>query len=161
MKKYVFLFFVFILAVYFFGCGQKKKEEEFLTMDELGAINIESPTVSELNPEAQSGPTVTELPAPPAPTIPPPPTAASVSVKSSSTDKGTDKPSSIQIQTALKNAGYYIGAIDGKLGRMSTKAIEDFQEANNLVVDGKVGPKTWAVLGKFLTAESASAKKKH
>jgi peptidoglycan hydrolase-like protein with peptidoglycan-binding domain len=156
MKKYVLLLFVFILAVYFIGCGQKKKEEEFLTMDELGAISIESPAVSELKPDAQSGPTVSEIPPPPPPTIAPPPTAASVSVKPGS----ADKPSSIEIQTALKNAGYYIGAIDGKIGRITTKAIEDFQEANGLVADGKVGPKTWSALAKFLTVEPVSAKKK-
>lgn len=150
MKRYVFWLFVFILAVYIIGCGQKKQEEEFLTMDELGAISIESPVVSELKPDGQSGPTVSEIPPPPPPTIPPPPTAVSVSTK----------PGSREIQTALKNAGYYIGAIDGKIGRMSTKAIEDFQEANGLQVDGKVGPKTWSVLGKYLTAEPVSAKKK-
>ena len=102
MKRYVFLLFVFILAVYIIGCGQKKQEEEFLTMDELGAISIESPVVSELKPDAQNGPIVTEIPPPPPPTIAPPPTAVSVSTK----------PSSRAIHTALKNAGYYIGAID-------------------------------------------------
>jgi peptidoglycan hydrolase-like protein with peptidoglycan-binding domain len=150
MKKYMFLIFAFVLIVYFFGCGQKNKEEEFLTMDELGAINIEAPTVSKLQPEGQSGPIVRDIPPQPAPTIPPPPTATSVSAK----------PNSRQIQTALKNAGYYIGEIDGKLGRMSRKAIEDFQEANGLAVDGKVGPKTWSALGRYITAEPVSTKKK-
>lgn len=65
---------------------------------------------------------------------------------------GPYKPSAIEIQTALRNAGYYAGQIDGKLGPMSKKAIEDFQRDNGLTADGKVGPKTWSVLGPFLNA---------
>ncbi|MCX5716492.1 MAG: peptidoglycan-binding domain-containing protein, partial [Candidatus Omnitrophica bacterium] len=44
-----------------------------------------------------------------------------------------------QIQTALKNAGLYIGQIDGKIGPLTKKAIEEFQKSNGLKVDGKVG----------------------
>ncbi len=61
-----------------------------------------------------------------------------------------DVPSARQIQAALKNAGYYSGAIDGKIGRQSRQAIRDFQKANNLMVDGKVGKKTWAALKEYL-----------
>lgn len=55
-----------------------------------------------------------------------------------------------QIQAALKNAGYDPGAIDGKLGPRSKKAIKDFQAANGLKADGKVGPKTWAKLSAYI-----------
>lgn len=55
-----------------------------------------------------------------------------------------------QIQTALKNAGYDPGAIDGKLGPRSKKAIKDFQAANGLKADGKVGAKTWAKLSAYV-----------
>ena len=55
-----------------------------------------------------------------------------------------------QIQTALKNAGYYQGSVDGKLGKKTRKAVREFQKANNLSVDGKVGNKTWAVLKDYL-----------
>ncbi len=61
-----------------------------------------------------------------------------------------DGPSPRQIQAALKNAGYYQGVIDGKIGRQSRQAIRDFQKANNLSVDGKVGKKTWAALKEYL-----------
>lgn len=54
------------------------------------------------------------------------------------------------IQTALKEAGYYTGAIDGKIGPKTKKAIEEFQAAKGLKVDGKVGPKTWAEMEKHL-----------
>ena len=150
MKKYLFLLFVSVVVVYLIGCAQKKKEEEFLTMDELGAISMEPATVSELKPEAKTGPIVSEIPPEPVPTIPPPPTASSVS----------DKPGNREIQTALKNAGYYIGEIDGKIGRITKKAIEDFQEANGLGVDGKVGLQTWSILSKYLTIQAAPVKKK-
>lgn len=59
-------------------------------------------------------------------------------------------PNAKQIQSALKNAGYYTGNIDGKIGRMTVKAIKAFQKDSNLTVDGKVGKQTWALLVKFL-----------
>lgn len=54
------------------------------------------------------------------------------------------------IQTALKNAGFYKGAVDGKLGKGTRRAIRNFQRANNLPVDSKVGLKTWEVLKEYL-----------
>lgn len=55
-----------------------------------------------------------------------------------------------QIQTALKNAGYDPGVIDGKMGTKTKKAVKDFQTANGLTVDGRVGPKTWTKLSAYL-----------
>lgn len=60
-----------------------------------------------------------------------------------------------QIQTALKNAGLYFGEVDGKIGPLTRKAIEEFQKTHGLKVDGKVGPLTWAELQKFLTAQKS------
>jgi peptidoglycan hydrolase-like protein with peptidoglycan-binding domain len=60
------------------------------------------------------------------------------------------KPTNKEIQIALQNAGFYKGKIDGDIGPMSEAAIRDFQAQNNLVVDGRVGPKTWAVLKEYL-----------
>jgi len=60
------------------------------------------------------------------------------------------KPTSKEIQIALQNAGFYKGKIDGDIGPMSEAAIREFQAQNNLVVDGRIGPKTWAVLKKYL-----------
>ena len=73
--------------------------------------------------------------------------------------QGPYKPTGIEIQTALKNAGFYTGSIDGKLGLKSKKAIEDFQKANGLKVDGKVGPKTWEAMSKHLNAAVESIKR--
>lgn len=57
------------------------------------------------------------------------------------------------IQKALKNAGFYAGSIDGKLGPKTKKAIEEFQTSKGLKADGKVGPKTWAELEKYLAGQ--------
>lgn len=51
-----------------------------------------------------------------------------------------------QVQTALKNAGFYKGSIDGKLGPMTLEAIKSFQKENGLKVDGIIGSTTWASL---------------
>jgi murein L,D-transpeptidase YcbB/YkuD len=60
------------------------------------------------------------------------------------------RPNAKQIQTALKKAGYYQGGIDGRIGKQTRQAIKKFQKDNNLKVDGKVGKKTWSLLGKYL-----------
>lgn len=59
----------------------------------------------------------------------------------------------IEIQTALANAGYYSGPIDGKVGPMTQQAIQEFQRASGLNADGKVGPKTWAALKPYLSSQ--------
>lgn len=58
------------------------------------------------------------------------------------------------IQRALKNAGYYQGSIDGKIGSGTKAAIRDFQKDRGLVADGTCGRQTWSQLKGFL--ESAS-----
>jgi len=55
-----------------------------------------------------------------------------------------------QIQVAVKNAGFNPGVIDGKMGRQTKEAIKEFQRANNLKADGKVGKNTWKLLKDYL-----------
>jgi peptidoglycan hydrolase-like protein with peptidoglycan-binding domain len=55
-----------------------------------------------------------------------------------------------QIQEALKNAGYYDGATDGKIGPKTKAAIMDFQKDNGLKVDGVAGRNTKEKLLKYL-----------
>ncbi len=52
-----------------------------------------------------------------------------------------------QIQTKLKNRGYYDGEVDGIFGYKTETAVKKFQEENGLTVDGKVGNQTFAALG--------------
>lgn len=68
-----------------------------------------------------------------------------------------ENPTPLQVQEALKNAGYYEGKLDGSIGPKTKRAIEKFQSENGLKPDGKVGPKTWAKLGVHLAANVASA----
>jgi murein L,D-transpeptidase YcbB/YkuD len=51
-----------------------------------------------------------------------------------------------QLQQALKQAGFYQGALDGKIGQKTKEAIKAFQRDNDLAVDGIVGRGTWAKL---------------
>ena len=60
------------------------------------------------------------------------------------------KPSARKIQSALKNAGFYAGEVDGRMGPKTKQAIKDFQKANELTADGVVGRKTWTRLSAHL-----------
>ena len=52
-----------------------------------------------------------------------------------------------EIQTRLKNWGYYKGDVDGVYGSQTEKAVRWFQEKNGLFVDGQAGDQTLAALG--------------
>ena len=62
-----------------------------------------------------------------------------------------------EIQQALKQAGFYQGSVDGKVGPKTQEAIKEFQQAHQLKADGKVGPKTWAALASYLNATAQNA----
>ncbi|NJL45967.1 MAG: peptidoglycan-binding protein [Leptolyngbyaceae cyanobacterium SM2_3_12] len=47
------------------------------------------------------------------------------------------------LQTRLKALAFYPGAIDGIFGPLTQQAVQDFQQAEQLRVDGLVGPQTW------------------
>ncbi len=59
-----------------------------------------------------------------------------------------------EIQTRLKNWGYYNGAVDGVYGSQTEKAVRWFQQKNGLNVDGQVGDQTLAALGMSVSGES-------
>jgi len=65
------------------------------------------------------------------------------------TPSGFELPSK-NIQQALKNAGYYQGNVDGKIGSQTRQAIQAFQRDNSLGVDGVVGRQTWTKLKAYL-----------
>ena len=52
-----------------------------------------------------------------------------------------------QIQTRLKNWGYYSGSVDGIYGSATVRAVRAFQQKNGLTADGKAGPKTLQAMG--------------
>lgn len=51
------------------------------------------------------------------------------------------------IQTRLKNWGYYTGAVDGIYGQKTEAAVKKFQQKNGLTADGVAGPATLAKIG--------------
>lgn len=52
-----------------------------------------------------------------------------------------------QIQTKLRDWGYYSGQIDGIYGSKTYEAVKKFQSSNGLQVDGIAGSKTLEALG--------------
>jgi len=139
MEKRVLLlgaaaFFVISLS----GCStaNKKKDLEMQGLrNQVSALEAQAPAKTE---ESSSTEEVS---------------AKSTEAPTESLDKTAEvkeRPSARQIQAALKNAGYYEGVIDGKIGKKTRQSIKDFQKANNLSVDGKVGKKTWAALKEYL-----------
>lgn len=144
------LMFLFCIAVCV-GCGRQKE-------DKIGRLEIKEEGVPE--EQVVSAPAETVVPAPPLETELQPPSKEkiaplvneSVATATQAVQIGTGVEWNKKIQTALKNAGFYNGAIDGKLGPMSKNAIEEFQKSKGLKVDGKVGPSTWGELEKSLVA---------
>ena len=142
MKKFLAVAVIVAVGITVFGCGKKQEAQEPMTMEALNTINAPAAVTPEAKAIAESSAAV-QAPAQQVESVPAVPSIPA-------------KPSPMDIQTALKNAGYYSGNIDGKIGLKSKKAIEDFQKANGLTADGKVGPKTWAALSKYLTAQVTS-----
>lgn len=65
------------------------------------------------------------------------------------TPSGFELPA-VNIQKALKKAGYYNGALDGKIGPGTRDAIRAFQQDNGLTADGVCGRQTWSKLKVYL-----------
>jgi murein L,D-transpeptidase YcbB/YkuD len=140
MRRIVLVVSVFVLAVSFYGCGKKQQAledmQQPMSMETLANMNtatLNEPKVFEPKTEGVS----TVAPMQQAKLEPLPP-------------GGPYKPTVNEIQTALKNAGFYSGTVDGKIGPNTKKAIIEFQKSQALVTDGKVGPKTWDLLSKYL-----------
>lgn len=60
--------------------------------------------------------------------------------------KGSTEGEVIQIQKALKDAGFYEDELDGIFGDVTETAVKDFQARSGLAVDGKVGSATFGKL---------------
>lgn len=73
--------------------------------------------------------------------------ASAAPAKAASYQRGSTGSVVTQIQTKLKNWGYYSGAVDGIYGSGTEKAVRLFQQKNGLTVDGKAGSATLAAMG--------------
>lgn len=141
MKKTVFI--IFALLVFSYGCGRKQQTleemQQPMSMENLSTIST-----------ASNAPADTRVFEPKVEIVSSVKPEQAVSLEPALPPAGPYRPTSVEIQTALKNAGFYTGAIDGKVGPNTKKAITEFQKSQGLVVDGKVGPKTWGVLSRYL-----------
>lgn len=95
---------------------------------------------------------------------PPPPTTTPTTTQTPTTSKPTktvaaptttlspgDTGAQVKVlQRALTHLGYPVGKIDGDYGAATKAAVEKFQKAQGLDVDGVVGPKTLAALKQAL-----------
>lgn len=140
MKRYGWIILAISLITYITGCGKRQQAmEESQELISMEALTSSGPVTQTIVPESKAlktqGSQIQPVTVAKLEPLPPP---------------GPYKPQAVEIQTALKNAGYYTAEIDGKIGPKTRKAIEEFQKANNLEVDGKVGPKTWAILSAYL-----------
>ena len=150
------LFLVLFLVVSVIALGGCKKKQDALYESQV-PLSIDMIPTSNIT--GMANPANVTLPAIPVnETVLTNATAASLgALKEIPIPQGPYKPAIKDIQTSLKNAGFYAGEIDGKIGPKSKKAIEEFQKANNLKVDGRVGPKTWAALSVYLNSASPAA----
>ncbi len=62
--------------------------------------------------------------------------------------RGSEGKSVKELQTALRDLGFDVGAVDGVFGAQTEKAVKSFQAANEfgLEVDGIVGRATWKAI---------------
>lgn len=79
------------------------------------------------------------------------------SANAASIQRGSSGDTVRQIQTKLKQWGYYTGSVDGIYGSGTEKAVRYFQQKNGLAVDGKCGAQTLAALGISSAAPKSSA----
>ena len=81
------------------------------------------------------------------PKITPTPTPApTVAVPTESLKEGATGADVKTLQKRLKELGYYKSSVDGKFGKLVTKAVTAFQTAHGLEADGVAGKGTYAVL---------------
>jgi peptidoglycan hydrolase-like protein with peptidoglycan-binding domain len=153
MKRFLLIIAIVSFSFYMFGCAKKETAEESLESMSMEALS----SMGTSQVPAAIKPAETKVPASVVtPTVAPAATPVQAAKLEPLPPAGPYKPTAIEIQTALKNAGYYTGAIDGKAGPMTKKAALEFQKAVGLEADGKVGPKTWAELSKYLNPPAAA-----
>ncbi|MCX5668616.1 MAG: peptidoglycan-binding domain-containing protein [Candidatus Omnitrophica bacterium] len=120
------------------GCATMNKNDELLNQGLRNKISALETQLKEKDDEINS---LKETPVK---------SSEDVNANISKVGEANQQIDSKQIQTALKNAGYYQGAVDGKMGKKTRKAVREFQKANNLPADGRVGKNTWLVLKEYL-----------
>lgn len=153
-KYFIYSVLIFVMIFAIAGCGTvpKKFKEEvggIKTRVETLETRVEGVETKQAEVERATGEqaqTLEEL------------KASAVKTNISTKQKGPYTKRRIkEIQTCLKNAGFYDGKIDGVRGKKTRKAIREFQKANGVVADGVVGKKTSELLNKYAQGSPAGA----
>lgn len=125
-----------------------------------GEANPPTATTSgNTTPSATTAPSGTTPPAtnPPATTKPPATTTPPATTRPANPNSGTSTALPVlrpgmegdavrQLQQRLRTKGFYSGTVDGVFGSQTEAAVRAAQAANDLTVDGIVGPATWRAL---------------
>ncbi len=141
MPKFFLGVFLGFVVLFFSGCGSREEAHETVGTE---------PTWSEPAPGVT---VVSSRPVSPAVSVTASPSVSAPVAFSELPQNASEK--TRLIQAALKGAGYYAGAVDGKAGPLTQKAIEDFQGSQGLKADGVVGPVTWEKLKQYLQQEES------
>ena len=143
MKRIYYSLAVILLLVSFSGCvTASKSADSSEAREEIGALQTRIEELEKGQDELEKM-IVNQI------SVQEEPVKTGYVVEAVAKKEVISNPTKKDIQIALKNAGYYIGDIDGKVGPKTTKAIMEFQKENGLKVDGIVGSKTWQVLGQY------------
>ena len=147
-KKVMLLFGVVILAISLAGCATARKKEGPEVLELKNQVSLleaqlqnKDDEISVLKDQLSSALEQRVSATPPADVAP---------YTKSAVPESKTRFTIRQVQTALKNAGYDPGRIDGRMGKQTRDAVKSFQKANGLTVDGYVGKKTWLVLREYL-----------
>ena len=120
------------------GAVRSFQKKNGLTADGSAGAEVQKLLYSgnAISATATATPKVTEAPTP----------TPTVAVPEESLKEGATGQDVKTLQKRLKELGYYKSSIDGKFGRLVTKAVKDFQTAHGLDADGIAGKGTYAIL---------------
>lgn len=166
MKRFGFIILGVVVTLSLVGCGKKQSStdeaSEPMTMESLNVVTADNKPMLDTKAPAEVKPVVGDKVKPQQAIFAPSATTGKTTAVNTAAPLPPatfSKPTGLEIQTALKNVGFYSGVVDGKMGAKTKQAVKDFQKKNGLDVDGRVGPKTWAVLGTHLNSVPATKAK--
>lgn len=140
LKRGLTVAMVFVVLVALSGCATSAKQKDLEIQRLRNQVSVLQAQLSQKDEEVSSMQA----------TIKPEVVSSPKTVRQKVIGEVKSRPSVKQIQIALKNAGYYSGSADGKMGSQTRDAIKAFQRAHNLLADGRVGKKTWMLLKDYL-----------
>lgn len=151
-KGFLLIVVICLAVVIVSGCGTpRKKINEEISGIKTRVDTLETRVEGVEAKQAEVEKAVTQAPKDEPVTVTEPSWPADTNF-TSRTGETTSKVDIKDVQTALKNAGYYSGKVDGIKGRNTKRAIKAFQRDHGLVSDGVAGKKTWELLGKYLSS---------